>query len=107
MNEKIEQVLSSLNVINDRVDDNIAKIMTDPNRNKRGPCNLFYFESPELDGQYDHLRSRLIKIRRQRISKEEVRRVNDIFINKMGYPHGLPENQDTQVMGELYSTNSV
>jgi hypothetical protein len=107
MNEKIDQCLSSLNIVNDKVEDNISRTMTDPNKNKRGPCNLFYFESPELDGQYDHLRSKLIKVRRQMVSKEEVKRVNDIFINKMGFPHGLPENQDSQIMGELYSTNSV
>lgn len=107
MNEKIDQVLSSLNVINDNASDDISKAMTDPNKNKRGPSNLFYFESPELDGEFDYLRSKLIKIRRQRISREEVKQANDTFINKMGYTHGLPENQDTQVMGELYSTNSV
>ena len=107
MDEKIDRVLSSLKVVNDKVNDEISKTMTDPNKNKRGPCNLFYYDSPELDGEYDYLRSKLIKLRRQRIKREEIRRINDIFINKMGFPHGLPENQDSQIMGELYSTNSV
>jgi hypothetical protein len=107
MNEKIDQVLSSLNIVNDKANDDVSKAMTDPTKNKRGPSNLFYFESPELDGQYDYLRSKLVKVRRQHVPKEEVRFVNDIFINRLGFAHGLPENQDTQIMGELYSTNSV
>src|SRR5919112_4002027 len=36
MDEKIDRVLSSLKVVNDKVNDEISKTMTDPNKNKRG-----------------------------------------------------------------------
>lgn len=107
MDEKIDQVLSSLNIVNDNVKDSTTEQMTDPNRHKRGTANLYFYESPELDGEYDYIRSKLIKVRNQHVPKEEIKRVNDIFINKLGYDHGLAENTDRHIMGELYSDNNV
>ena len=81
--------------------------MKDPTRNKRGSANLYFYDSPELDGENDHLRSKLVKIRKQPITKEELKHINDLFINKYKFSHGLNESYKEHVMGELYSTNNV
>jgi hypothetical protein len=107
MNEKIDEVLSRLQVVDDNTRSEISEKMKDPIKNKRGSANLYFFDSPELDGANDHLRSKLVKIRSQHIPKEEVKRVNDIFVNKFKFPHGINESYDKHVMGELYSTNNV
>jgi hypothetical protein len=106
MHEKIDEVLSSLNIVDDRVtNENIKKMSS--SREKRGPCNLYFYESPQLDGEFDYLRSQLVKIRHQYIPKEQIKQVNDIFTNKLGYDHGIAENKSHHIMGELYSTNNV
>ena len=106
MHEKIDQVLSSLKIVDDKVtNDNIKRMSS--SREKRGPCNLYFYESPQLDGENDYLRSQLVKIRNQYIPKDQIKQVNDIFINKLNYDHGLPENKTHHVMGELYSSNNV
>jgi hypothetical protein len=107
MNEKIDECLSKLQVVNDNTRSEISDKMKDPDKNKRGTANLYYYDSPELDGENDHLRSKLVKIRKKELSKQEVKHVNDLFINKFKFPHGLNESNKDHVMGELYSTNNV
>lgn len=107
MNEKIDECLSKLNVVNDNTKSEISEKMKDANKNKRGSANLYFYDSPELDGENDHLRSKLVKIRKQPLTKEELKITNDLFINKFKYPHGLNESYKEHVMGELYSTNNV
>ena len=104
MHEKIDQVLSSLKIVDDKVTDDITNKMTN-SREKRGPSNLYFYESPQLDGEFDYLRSQLVKIRSQYIPKSQTKHVNDILINKLGYDHGLSEDQTHHVVGELYSNN--
>jgi hypothetical protein len=106
MHQKIDQVLSELNIVDDRATDEITRKMTS-SKEKRGPCNLYFYESPQLDGEFDYLRSQLVKIRNQYIPKDQIKQVNNILINKLHYDHGLAENQSHHIMGELYSTNNV
>lgn len=108
MHEKIDQVLSSLNIVNDNVKGNEEKNVKEmkSSKNKHGPSREYYLDSPELDGEYDYLKSRLTDIHKVRLTKEEIRHKNKIF-EMMGYKRGLNERQRVFKQGELYSDNAV
>jgi hypothetical protein len=106
--EKIDETLARMNVINDNVtgkDEKNVRIMKS-SHNKHGPSREYFLDSPELDGQNDYLRSRLIDIHKTILPKQEVRRINKIY-ESMGYKRGLNENKRIHYQGELYSDNPV
>jgi len=108
MDEKIDQILSQLNVVNDNVKGNEEKNIKQmqSSKNKHGPSREYYLDSPELDGEHDYIKSRLTDIHSVKLTKEEIRHKNKIF-ETMGYKRGLNERQRVFKQGELYSDNAI
>jgi hypothetical protein len=107
IDEKIDAALSKLHIVNDKVkgneEKNVRNMMS--SRNKRGPSRTYFLNSPELDGQFDYLRSRLQNIHDIPIDKIHRRQVNKQF-KQMGYKRGIG-NDPVQQIGELTTDNPV
>lgn len=107
MDEKIEATLSRLKVINDNVkgneEKNVGKMIS--SKEKRGPSLTYFMDSPQLDGQYDYLKSRLVKVHDVMLDKVHRKQVNNTF-KQMGFKRGIGREQVHQI-GELYSDNPV